>query len=278
VYSAPRVMTRPRSTVVVRRPCTVHRMRTLAVVNQKGGVGKTTVAINLAAALAQLDQRVLLVDLDPQGDATTGFGFEEHYEAEVPSLLAALTGRLPAGTAVADLIVGAGPMDLLPSNLDLALAERLLLTEHGREHLLGRRVLSGLAERYDWCLIDCPPSLGVLTDNAIVAAGEVLVVIKPEGKSLRALGLLLDQIGSLRQGLDVTAEDDTRVARRVDEDLAALPVPVLGRIRKRVVVDEAWEQHRTVLDYEPDGHAAEAFRELAHRLAATVPASSGASA
>lgn len=262
-------------------------MRTLAVVNQKGGVGKTTVAINLAAGLAELGERVLLVDLDPQGDATTGLGFEEQYEAEVPSLLSALTGRLPPGTTVRNLIVTAPPLDLLASNLDLALAERLLLTEHGREHLLARRVLSGLADHYDWCLIDCPPSLGVLTDNAIVAAGEVLVVIKPEGKSLRALGLLLDQIASLRQGLDVSAEivgvviaahDDTRVARRVDEDLAALPVPVLGRIRKRVAVDEAWERHQTVLEYEPDGYTAVAFRELAVRVAGTIPASSGVQA
>jgi chromosome partitioning protein len=261
-------------------------MRTLAVVNQKGGVGKTTVAINLAAGLAELGERVLLVDLDPQGDATTGLGFEERYEAEVPSLLAALTGRLPAGTAVRDLVVTAPPLDLLPSNLDLALAERLLLTEHGREHLLARRVLAGFSGRYDWCLVDCPPSLGVLTDNAIVAAGEVLVVIKPEGKSLRALGLLLDQIASLRQGLDVSAEivgvviaahDDTRVAKRVDDDLAALPVPVLGRIRKRVAVDEAWERHQTVLEYEPDGYTAVAFRELASRVV-KIPVGSGATA
>jgi chromosome partitioning protein len=261
-------------------------MRTLAVVNQKGGVGKTTVAINLGAALAQRGLRVLLVDLDPQGDATTGLGFEEQYEAEMPSLLAGLTGRLPGGMMVTDLVLSTGQFDVLPSNLDLALAERLLLTEHGREHLLARRVLGVLADRYDWCLIDCPPSLGVLTDNAIVAAGEVLVVVKPEGKSLRALGLLLDQIASLRQGLDVTAEiigvvvtahDDTKVAKRVDEDLAVLPVPVLGRIRKRVAVDEAWERHQTVLDYEPDGHAAAAFRELADQVAATVPANTGVS-
>jgi chromosome partitioning protein len=260
-------------------------MRTLAVVNQKGGVGKTTVSINLAAALSEAGHQTLLVDLDPQGDATTGLGFEDRYEAEIPSLLAALTGRLPAGKTVADLVVTAGAIDLLPSNLDLALAERLLLAEHGREHLLARRVLAELGGRYDWCLVDCPPSLGVLTDNAIVAAGEVLVVIKPEGKSLRAIGLLLDQIASLRQGLYVaadimgivvTAHDDTRVARRVDDDLAALPVPILGRIRKRVSLDEAWEAHQSVLEYEPLGHAAIAFRELAARVVATVPAAVGA--
>lgn len=125
-----------------------------------------------------------------------------------------------------------------------------------------------------------PPSLGVLTDNAVVAAREVLIPIKPEGKSFRAIELLYDQLTSIRAGLGidvhiigivVNAHDDTRVARRVDTDLARLPVQVLARIRKRTAVDEAWERHQSVLDYEPAGHSAEVFRQLASQLASRMP-------
>lgn len=259
-------------------------MRSIAVVNQKGGVGKTTVAINLAAALAMQGQRVLLVDMDPQGDATSGLGHEDLYEGRVPNLLQALTGRLPDKVTVRDLIVDSRNVSLLPSNLDLALAERQLVNEYGREHLLGRRVLQPLAAGYDWCLVDCPPSLGVLTDNAVVAAREVLIPIKPEGKSFRAIELLYDQLTSIRSGLDIdvqiigiviNAHDDTRVARRVDTDLARLPVQVLARIRKRTAVDEAWERHQSVLEYEPTGHSAEVFRQLAGQLNGRVSVGAG---
>jgi chromosome partitioning protein len=259
--------------------CTVYSMRTLAIVNQKGGVGKTTLTLNLAAALVELGLRTLLVDIDPQGYATAGSGHLDEYDRSGVTLSSLLLGDVPPSGVTAIIKPTEDGYDLLPSNLDMFTTEQGLVTQRGREDRL-RRILAEVGERYDFALIDCPASLGPLTDNAIVAAGEVIVPMLPDGLSLRALELLLDQIDSIRVSLGVEVRllgvvlnqyTDTLAARRVDEDLAALPdLTILARIRKRVSTTNSWEAGRSVLSTDPKGHVAEAVRELAKSLAEGV--------
>jgi len=252
-------------------------MRRLAVVNQKGGVGKTTVTINLAAAFTEAGRKVLVVDLDPQGHATEGLGLGDRYDAEGPvSLAAALLGRWegPSAELVAN---GAGGIDVIPANVEQFVVEPQLVATRGREHRLAQ-LLEPLAPAYDWVLIDCPPSLGALTDNAVVAARRVLVVAQAQDSSLRALELLLDQIQSVRSGLRVDVEvtgivvnawEDTLVARRTMAALAQLPVPILGVIRRRTRLQEAWAQGRSILELEPRSDVAQVFRDMALALDAS---------
>ena len=200
----------------------------LAVCNQKGGVGKTTTTINLGAALAELDRRVLLVDLDPQGGLSIGLGL-------TPAALEATVNDLlldPRGTDVRDVVVQTHVpgLDLLPSNIELSAAEVQLVAEVGREQALGR-ALRPLRGEYDVVLVDCQPSLGLLTVNALTAASGVLVPLECEYFAMHGLALLVQTI--------------EKVADRLNPDLEVLGVlatmydgrtlharEVLGRVRE----------------------------------------------
>lgn len=249
--------------------------RVIAVANQKGGVAKTTTVQTLGAALAEQGQRVLLVDLDPQACLTWSHGVDPD-ELE-RSLHDVMVGR----TELADVLVRVGDegarVDLVPATIDLAGAEVHLLSRTGREYQL-RRALQKLAHGYDTVLVDCPPSLGILTINGLTAADEVLVPLQCETLSRRGVAQLLETIEDVRdytnpdlrvRGVVATMFDRrTRLAREVVDSvperwgLEVLQPPV----PKSVKVAEAPSRGRSILDHAPTSAAATAYRALAESL------------
>jgi chromosome partitioning protein len=215
-----------------------------AVANQKGGVGKTTTTLSVAAAMAELGYAVLVVDLDPQACLTFSLGYDP--DAVEPSLNDTVVGR----STLAETIVQHGEVDIAPANIDLAGAEVTLLSRTGREYLL-RGELADLLDSYDAVLIDCAPSLGVLTINGLTAADQVVIPVQCETLSHRGVSQLLDTIGDVRRltnrgltvrGLVATMFDPrTNHSREVLRDLLArYELPLLGApVRKSVRFAEA---------------------------------------
>ncbi len=178
--------------------------RILAIVNQKGGVGKTTTAVNLAASLAAAEKHVLLIDLDPQGNAGNGLGVERI----APSIYEVLTGSVEASKAIRESPIAEIPfLDLLPSTSDLYGADLELAGAPEREQLLSRAI-GNLPKSYEFILIDCPPSLGLLTINALVACSGVLVPLQSEYYALEGLSQLLKTVELLRESFNPSVQID----------------------------------------------------------------------
>ncbi|AVM02207.1 chromosome partitioning ATPase [Gordonia iterans] len=268
---------RPYRAIPEPRPKEKHGPATIiAVCNQKGGVGKTTTTINLGAALAEAGRRVLLVDLDPQGALSAGLGVPHHeLDETVHNLLVAPY----AATDDVLLSTRVDGLDLLPSNIDLSAAEIQLVSEVGREQALAR-ALHPVADRYDYILIDCQPSLGLLTVNALACADNVLIPMECEYFSLRGLALLTDTIDKVHDRLNMRLELGGIVVTMFDSrtlhsrDVMARVVEVFGDavfdtvINRTVRFPETSVAGEPITSWAPTSAGATAYRNLAREVIA----------
>jgi chromosome partitioning protein len=248
--------------------------RVVAFANQKGGVGKTTTVINLGAALAELGERVLIVDFDPQGGCALGLGIEPS-GLDVSVYNALLDRSLDVEEVI--LKTSVPNVELLPSTIDLAAAELMLVQEVAREQTL-MRLLAPLRLNYNFILIDCPPSLGLLTINALTAADGVLIPLECEYYALRGMALLMDSIERIRERLNPRLHIDGILATMVDprtlhtrEVLARVKEAFGPRvfetiIRKTVRFAEAPVAGEPILTYAPSSPGATAYRSLAKEV------------
>ena len=245
----------------------------IAVANQKGGVGKTSTAVNLAMALANSKKRVLAVDADPQGNASTGLGIDKADRKN--DLYELLCGRTTAAKAVHGSV---NPMlDVIPASADLTAVE-VELTDEDRPQFRFREALEPIAGKYDYVLIDCPPSLGLITVNALVAAGSVLVPLQCEYYALEGLSRLIGTVDTIRQGLNpelvikgvVLTMHDSRnrlsnmVVNDVREHLGDLVYGTM--IPRNVRVSEAPSFGMPVQLYDDESSGAEAYTALAREM------------
>lgn len=258
-------------------------MRSIAIINQKGGVGKTTTAVNLGAALADLGQRVCLIDLDPQAHASLHLGVA--LTDDRPSIYQVLTGdtRLSEVRAAIN-----GKLWLVPSHLDLAAAEMELAGEVGREVILRDKLVLD-AQDFDYLIIDCPPSLGVLTLNALTAVNEVFLPLQPHFLALHGFGKLLQTIDVVAQrlnpGLRLTGvvlcmyESGTRLAAEVTSDVHeffeqnktqgtawADAETFQTRIRRNIRLAEAPSFGQSIFQYAPSSNGAMDYGSLAREV------------
>lgn len=244
----------------------------LSFANQKGGVAKTTSTLSVAAALREAGQRVLAVDMDPQGALTYSLGVDPDAVDETVNDL--LVRRLPARSVILEREV-----DLIPANIDLAGAEAVLLTKTGREYAL-QRALRDLERDYDYILIDCPPSLGILTINALTAANEVVIPLQCEALSHRGVGQLIETLEDIRHftnpdlvvaGVIPTMYDGrTKHAREVLADVGQrYDVRVYEPpVKKSIRFAEAARAGRSILSFAPKHPGANAYRSIAHQIMA----------
>lgn len=246
-------------------------MRSITIATQKGGTGKSTVAVNLAAGLALAGHRTLLIDTDPQANSTYVLTGEQFVQPSLHDVLVANSASLP------EILVSCRlGLDLAPCNILLSAADISLATVPGRERILARRLRD--VDGYDFILMDTPPSLGILTVNALVASQEVLIPVSMSTFALIGLGLLEDTIAQLRDNLDIdhpqitgalaTFYDRTNVARHAMEVLQGHFGHVLFKtaIPRTVKLEESINRLKTVYEYDPGGAAALAFQSLTEEV------------
>lgn len=253
----------------------IGQTKILAIINQKGGVGKSTTAVNLAAALGAMNKEVLLVDLDPQGNATSGYGIDKRELDDC--VYDALLGETPVEEVIL-ACVGKG-VDVLPSTINLAGAEVELVNEMARENRL-KSALGSLRGRYDYILIDCPPSLGLLTINALVAADKLLVPIQCEFYALEGVTKLLDSMNRVKKmlnpsldifGIVMTMYDSrTNLSNQVVNEVRSFFGKTVFEtmIPRTVKLSEAPSYGQPIIEYAPDNKGTEAYNELAREVIA----------
>lgn len=250
------------------------RVRTFVVANQKGGVGKTTTTVNIAAALSMGGLKVLVIDLDPQGNASTALGVEHRNSLGIYEVL---MGSAKAENVI-QKVAGFPSLDAIPSNTSLAQAEINLVSMVAREARL-KDALAEIKESYDYIFIDCPPSLGLLTVNAFAAATEVLIPIQCEYYALEGLSQLLETYKIVKQRLnpDLTLstivltmfDSRTKLANDVvanvrahfPRELIDIPIP------RAVRLSEAPSYSQTVMTYDPSSNGAIAYMQVAREIA-----------
>jgi chromosome partitioning protein len=267
---------RPMPLLLDPKPLTEHGpARVISMCNQKGGVGKTTTTINLGAALAEFGRRVLLVDFDPQGSLSVGLGLNPHeMDKTIYNLLMDRTTRLE------DVVVPSGVpgMHLLPSNIDLSAAEVQLVHEVAREQTL-QRVIAPAIAAYDVILIDCQPSLGLLTVNALTASDGVIVPLECEYFALRGVALLKNTIDKVQERLNPKLEIDGVLGTMFDgrtlhgREVLERLVQAWGDqvfhtvIRRTVKFSDSTVAGEPITSYASDSTGAEAYRQLAREVA-----------
>lgn len=247
----------------------------LCVSNQKGGVGKTTIAINVAGALNARGHDVLFVDLDPQGNATENLGLMEAYDDEPPTLFDCLT-EAEKRDEIENIVREHPEMDVVPSNIDMTAAEpELTLARRSGEQL--DLVLREIEAAYDYVIVDCPPNLGNLMDNALFATQNVLIPALAESTSKRAFELLFDHVDALEYDYEIDIRDRAVVVNRIDVrkkqaremvewiNAAFEDVPV-WEIRERADVQKALEAGVSLLEFNPDCDMCETFLDIAANL------------
>lgn len=250
--------------------------RIIAIANQKGGVGKTTTAINLSAALTRLGKEVMLVDIDPGSHATYGLGILAHkLERTVYNVL---KGETTVDDTLIEILIEDKSMDFLPSSLELAEAEMILFNTPGREFLLSN-ALSRIM-KYDFIFIDCPPSLGLMTLNALVAAREVFIPLQAEFLALQGLSRLLDSIAIIKESLNPSLELMGVVATRFDRrkilnrEVVEKIKSYFGEkayditIRENISLAESPSHGLTIFEYSPESYGATDYQALAEDILA----------
>ena len=235
--------------------------RKIAITNQKGGVGKTTLTANFGGALANRGHDVLLVDADPQGYLTSAVGLDDAYTSDDDTLYDALME--PQQHDPRGLVVDHGEFDVLPSNIEMFTLEQDLVS--GMQSRRRMSMLLDELEEYDFILIDCPPSLGLLTDNVLLAAGNVVIPAEAEDTSVRAMELLFKQIDSLEANFDQPIREQAIVVSNVDypldneqremldwfEDRFGDYIPIF-QIRNRAAIKRAWNAGHSIFAHDED--------------------------
>ena len=250
--------------------------RIIAVTNQKGGVGKTTTAVNLSACIAAAGKRVLLIDIDPQGNATSGLGQSGKGKHSVYDVL--IGEATVRGAIIKTGVVG---LDLLPATISLAGAEIELVDIPKREQLL-KSALEGVRSDYDYIMMDCPPSLGLLTLNALTAADSILIPIQCEYYALEGVGQLMNTLGLVRKRLNPRLEVEGVVLTMLD-GRTNLGLQVVQEVKKyfrdrvfttivprNVRLSEAPSHGLPIHLYDPKCQGAMAYAELAKEMIGTV--------
>jgi chromosome partitioning protein len=260
-------------------------MRIIAFMNQKGGVGKTTTTVNLGAALAEQGKRICLLDLDPQSHLTINYGVNSNPDS--PSLYEVL---IEQSSFLRALVKVEPNIALVPGSIDLAAAEVELVNIPNRETLLKRRVAEAQHD-FDYILMDCPPSLGLLTINALALASEVIIPMQPHFLALQGVGKLLETVSLVSQRLNPSLkvagivltmfDSQTRLSTEVVNDLAQFIESAKGknlpwsnaqifqtRIRRNIKLAESPSFGQTILQYGPNSHGAADYRALAQEILA----------